>query len=578
MFLQYFDAETEIPEEDITLLNEMLKGRWSAGKALANQILKLSIIEYEDETLLRKVSGIKTFYNIASNEDATPFLRELIQAIAVNEKRLAESGDLMINQYMVFGKDNRYRWNINYNRNKYSLGIIAERDPNEKKLLDHLSGYLKWQGLRDEIIFGDYQIVSGFGLWSWRSVSTRKSFESITGLPRMGKGISPYRSSNEYWYIRGINYNRDTRFGNISLSIGNTKQDGKIDEDGNVYISSSGLHTGESSIDNENNITESLLIGQWGHTINNTDITTSIANVGWTDGSSVSKHDWSSSISINHAYNNGNMFGEIGRGYNNTTGSIAGLRLKFPKTMYLLSARYYSKGYSAMRANPLAEWVGNDRNELGIYQGLSFKYKDQQIILFGDIFKTDDVEGNDIFPIIGQEAGIRWEWREGRRYQRIQFSAENESMEEGGAYITEDQITDETNRTFKYSGVYQLTNALWGKLQFTYNTEKLYKNYSKALGIDANFWLELDQLSIYFDMVTVFTNDSSAWIYFWDVNLPGEMTTRVYTKDTFSPAFKILYDTNTGLEFGIRARAQWKNFDFTGTPNIYGALVLDIIL
>jgi len=578
VFLQYFDAETEIPEEDITLLNEMLKGRWSAGKMLADQILKLSVIEYEDEVLLSKVRGIKTFYNIASNEGASPFLRELVQAIAVNEVRLAESGDLMINQYMVFGEDNRYRWKINYNRNNYSLGIIAERDPNENKLLDHLSGYLKWHGIKDEIILGDYQIVSGFGLWSWRSVSTRKSFESITGLPRMGKGILPYRSSNEYWYIRGINYNRDTRLGNFSLSIGNTKQDGKFDEKGDVNISTSGLHTGESSIDNENNITESLLIGQWNHTIKSTDITTSIADVRWADNSSNSKHDWSSSISISHALNNGNMFGEIARGYNGTGGSIAGLRLKFPKTMYLLSARYYSKGYSAMRANPLAEWVGSDRNEMGIYQGINFKYKAQQIILFGDLFKTDDVEDNDVFPTIGQEAGIRWEWRAGRRYQRIQLSTERKSVEENGAYITEDQITDETKRTIKYSGVYKLASAMWGKFQFTYNTEMISENYSKALGVDVNFWLELDQLSVYFDLVTVFTNNGSAWIYFWDVNLPGEMTTRVYTRDTFSPAMKILYNTHTGFEFGIRARAQWKNFDFKGTPDIYGALVLDILL
>ena len=37
-------------------------------------------------------------------------------------------------------------------------------------------------------------------------------------------------------------------------------------------------------------------------------------------------------------------------------------------------------------------------------------------------------------------------------------------------------------------------------------------------------------INVFFDVVATVTNDGSAWIYFWDVNLPGEMTTLVYTK------------------------------------------------
>ena len=163
IFLQHYDAETDIPEEDIILINEILKGRWPAGDDLAEQILKLSVIEYEDEEILRKVRGEKTFYKVAANDEASQFLRELVRAISVNEVRLAASGDLMVNQYFVFDEDNRYRWNINYNRNNYSFGLIAERDPIEAKLLDHLSGYVLRKGKMDELLIGDYQIVSGFG-------------------------------------------------------------------------------------------------------------------------------------------------------------------------------------------------------------------------------------------------------------------------------------------------------------------------------------------------------------------------------------------------------------------------------
>ena len=465
IFLQHFDAETDIPEEDIILINEILKGRWPAGEDLAEQILKLSVIEYEDEEILRKARGEKTFYKVAANDEASQFLRELIRAISVNEVKLAASGDLMVNQYFVFDEDNRYRWNINYNRNNYSFGLIAERDPNEKKLLDHISGYVLRKGKMDELLIGDYQIVSGFGLWSWRSVSTRKSFESISGLPRFGRGVLPYRSSNEYWYIRGINYTRGTKLGNFSLSIGHTKQDGKIDEDGNITISSSGLHTGETSIEQANNVIERLLIGQWNHSFGNADVVASVANANWSDQDSRYKNDWSGSVAINYLTGIGNLFGEFARGYNDTYGSIAGVRLRFSDIMYLASARYYSKGYSAMRANPLAEWVGNNRNEVGIYQGISYKLNKHNFMLFGDIFKTSSVEDDETFPTVGNENGIRWEWCDGREYHRFQWKREKNTLEDAAFYLTEVPEIKETGSTAKYSGVSQLSEIFWGKLQ-----------------------------------------------------------------------------------------------------------------
>ena len=112
----------------------------------------------------------------------------------------------------------------------------------------------------------------------------------------------------------------------------------------------------------------------------NTDLAASISGVKWSDSNPLSNSDRSGSIAFNHILTNGSVFGEFARGYNNTQGAIAGLRLKYPNVMYLLSARYYAKGYSALRANPLAEWVGDDRNELGIYQGINFKFRKHQII------------------------------------------------------------------------------------------------------------------------------------------------------------------------------------------------------
>lgn len=213
----------------------------------------------------------------------------MITIIDKSTLRKKNLGDILVNQYMVFNDDYRYRWKFNYNANDYSAGLIAERDPNEKKLINHLSGYLFKKYSFGEVIIGDYQIVTGFGLWSWRSVSTRKSFETIAGLPRIGRGISPYRSLNEAWYLRGISYTRVTKFGDWNISGGYTKQDGRVHSTGNLTLSSSGFHTGATSIAQQNNITESVMLGQWNYNKLNRKIVTSVAGVNWQDKNSSKK-------------------------------------------------------------------------------------------------------------------------------------------------------------------------------------------------------------------------------------------------------------------------------------------------
>lgn len=577
-FLQNLDAEIAIPEEDIILINEILKGQWSLGKELAKQIMKLSIIDFDDEQALNNVSDSKSLMAISQNNDVSDFLRQLITIIDKSTLRNKELGDILVNQYMVFNDDYRYRWKFNYNANDYSAGLIAERDPNEKKLIDHLSGYLFKKYSFGEVIIGDYQIVTGFGLWSWRSVSTRKSFETIAGLPRIGRGISPYRSSNEAWYLRGISYTRLTKFGDWNISGGYTKQDGRIDSTGNLTLSSSGFHTGATSIAQQNNITESVMLGQWNYNKLNRKIVTSVASVNWQDKNSSKKQDWCGSIAFNQLLEYGNIFGEIGRGYNRTAGVITGLRLKFPNVKYLISSRYYSKGYSALRSNPFAEWVGKDRNEFGLFQSISFKHNRNIFIIYGDLFKASDVKSNDSFPKSGQEAGLRWENRKGRRYQRIQWKWEKKSLENDGVYLLAQQPKYEIDNTLKYSGVFNFSKSFWGKLQLTYSLDETSESKSQAYGLDTQIWWEMRNVSVFFDVVTTFINGGSAWIYFWDVNLPGEMTTKVYTKDNISPAIKILYQTNSGFELGFRLRAQWKDLDFSGTPEIFGALALEILL
>ena len=321
-----------------------------------------------------------------------------------------------------------------------------------------------------------------------------------------------------------------------------------------------------------------ILKGQWNYAKSNSQIVTSVAGINWQDRGGNKKQDWSGSVAFNQLLEYGNIFGEIGRGYNSTAGIITGMRLKLPNVKYLISSRYYSKGYSALRSNPFAEWVCKDRNEFGLFQSISYKPNRNIFTIYGDLFKISDVENDDLFPKSGQEAGLRWEKRAGRQYQRIQWKWEQKSIENDGVYLATQHPRYEIDNTLKVSSVFNISKLMWGKLQLTGSTDETSESKSQAYGLDMQIWWEMRNVSVFFDIVMTITNSGSAWIYFWDVNLPGEMTTRVYTKDSISPAIKVLYQTNSGFELGFRLRAQWKEFDFTGTPEIFGALALEIML
>ena len=108
---------------------------------------------------------------------------------------------------------------------------------------------------------------------------------------------------------------------------------------------------------------------------------------------------------------------------------------------------------------------------------------------------------------------------------------EKKSLENDGVYLNAQRPIYEIDNTLKYSGVFNFTKSIWGKFQLTYSFDEMDESKSEAYGLDTQIWWEKKNISVFFDVVTTVTNDGSAWIYFWDVNLPGEMTTRVYTKN-----------------------------------------------
>lgn len=90
---------------------------------------------------------------------------------------------------------------------EFSLGMLAERDPGERRLDDHRLFYGRWQrGVNDkgwQLLAGNFQIEWAQGLALWGPYATSTSADVHAAGRRDGRGLLPYLSGDENAALRG---------------------------------------------------------------------------------------------------------------------------------------------------------------------------------------------------------------------------------------------------------------------------------------------------------------------------------------------------------------------------------------
>lgn len=86
-----------------------------------------------------------------------------------------------------------------------SAGALFEKDAGERLDDGFISGYIV---LRDvaflsNIVLGDYVVEAGQGLVLWRSSAFGKGAEPVVAARRVAQGVQPYRSADEFHFLRG---------------------------------------------------------------------------------------------------------------------------------------------------------------------------------------------------------------------------------------------------------------------------------------------------------------------------------------------------------------------------------------
>jgi len=146
------------------------------------------------------------------------------------------------------------------------LGLIVDKDPEEKDPIDFIAGYAEVEGLFgiDRIVVGDYRPGFGQGLLfsRWSMSMTDPDF-----IKKKESRFIGYRSSDENGALRGLFLSGSAEKVGMSLFLSRSRFDASLNDDGTLRRRSfSGYHVTEGERAKKDALTEELVGGRvtWG--------------------------------------------------------------------------------------------------------------------------------------------------------------------------------------------------------------------------------------------------------------------------------------------------------------------------
>ncbi len=103
----------------------------------------------------------------------------------------------------------------------FHAGALFEKDAGEQLGNGFLSGFVAVQdwSIISRLIVGDFVVESGQGLTLWRSSAFGKGSEAVSSVKKTGLGAQPYRSADEFNFMRGVALSSVVSLGENSLTL-----------------------------------------------------------------------------------------------------------------------------------------------------------------------------------------------------------------------------------------------------------------------------------------------------------------------------------------------------------------------
>jgi len=304
----------------------------------------------------------------------------------------------------------RYRFEV---KNKFSMGITAEKDPGEaffgasnKSGFDFYSGHLsiKINSIIENITIGDFIVRAGQGLVLWQAYSMGKS-DNVLGISKTNRGARPFTSVDENSYFRGITSTLKLGDGQINLFYSQKNVDGNIissptDSSFFTSLQSSGYHRTESEIAHKNSVQDRNVGGVFTWSFNHLKIGTTFSyqqfNLPLVRSLQLyNQYRFSGTENfvggIDYLFNKGKyqLFGEAAISKSNGKAFLQGVVTRLNDQLsFSFLFRHYDKNYHSNWSNTFTEGSISN-NETGMYFGAKlYPVKFVTLSAYSDIYQS----------------------------------------------------------------------------------------------------------------------------------------------------------------------------------------------
>ena len=298
---------------------------------------------------------------------------------------------------------------------RFQAGCTFANDPGEGYFTRHqplgfdfLSAHVKWGGEKTvrQVIVGDFRLQWGQGLVAWSGFTSGKSDMAVSH-EKAGKGFSPYTSTDENKYLRGMAVSLALAehvfldgFASYKKTDATLVEADTLEQEDWLAVSlyESGYHRNENECDKKHRLKEfaSGISLQWNHPEYRVTANALYYNFspGLVPGDRLyqqynedGEDRFLASLDYRLLFRRFCFFGETAWGGAGNWATFNGLRYTGDLLSLCLLYRRYGVAYRSYYASGFGEF-GNTANEEGIYCGLEWRPSDRFACTFyGDYFR-----------------------------------------------------------------------------------------------------------------------------------------------------------------------------------------------
>lgn len=434
-------------------------------------------------------------------------------------------------------------------RQHVRMNLTLENDPGEafqwapdarQYGFDHVSTHAALQdvGPLEMLVIGDFSAAFGQGVALWRGFAFSKGRNPVAPIARTGRGLTPYGSTDENHFFRGIGTTvrlarplRATAFGSRRTLDATLASDSAV-----ATFATSGLHRTSYERAQRDAVRETLA----GGALEFGDASRQIGVVGYRSVLSrplalpeapYRRFDATGSdFAVVSAYGRALvgstvLFGEWTRSARGAWGGVGGAQVDLGRAGAVVAVRHYPRRFSSRHGRPFAEQGGPPQNESGVYLGLGLRpARHWRVGGYFDQYRFPWLRYAIPRPTVGHDARLvvehdprPWlhyyvQWRTATREERMPIASATGAVLEG--------VHPVIRRSGRLHGDYAFSSTLrfQTRLEITRTTEADATHTGMLLFQGVRWqlrpWLRLDTRWALFD-----TDDYAARIYAYEHDL-----------------------------------------------------------